>query len=39
MSFTSIEHLEDRILAFIEYHNSTQAKPYKWTYQGKLLTV
>ena len=39
MSFTSIEHLEDRILAFIEYYNSTLARPYKWTYQGTLLAA
>jgi hypothetical protein len=26
-----------KLLAFIDYFNSTMAKPFKWTYQGKLL--
>jgi hypothetical protein len=38
-SFTSVEDLETRILAFIAYYNRTMAKPFKWTYQGKALTV
>jgi ribosomal protein S15P/S13E len=38
-SFTSLEDLQTRILAFIEYYNRTMAKPFKWTYQGKALTV
>jgi DDE superfamily endonuclease len=38
-SFTSVEDLQTRILAFIEYYNRTMAKPFKWTYQGKALTV
>jgi len=37
-SFTSIEHLKAKVLAFIEYFNRTMAKPFKWTYQGKALT-
>ena len=36
-SFTSVEELEARVLAFIEYYNDTMAKPFKWTYQGKAL--
>lgn len=37
-SFASIEELEAKVLAFIGYYNQT-AKPFKWTYQGKALTV
>ena len=36
-SFSSIEHLKAKVLAFIEYFNRTMAKPFKWTYQGKAL--
>ncbi len=36
-SFTSLEDLGDRILRFIDYYNATMAKPYRWTYQGRLL--
>ncbi len=36
-SFTSINDLTTRVLAFIEYYNQTMAKPFKWTYQGKAL--
>jgi putative transposase len=38
-SFTSVEDLTARVLAFIEYYNRTMAKPFKWTYQGKPLMV
>jgi transposase len=38
-SFTSVQDLQSRLLAFIEYYNRTMAKPFKWTYQGKALTV
>lgn len=33
-SFTSIEALEARILAFIVYFNQTMARPFKWMFQG-----
>lgn len=33
-SFTSVEHLQQRILEFIDYFNQTMAKPFKWTYKG-----
>jgi hypothetical protein len=33
-SFTSTDDLRQRLLAFIEYHNQTMAKQYKWTYTG-----
>lgn len=38
-SFTSVEALEKRVLAFIEYFNATLAKPFKWTYKGRPLAV
>ena len=38
-SFTSLEHLKAKVLAFIEYFNRTMAKPFKWTYQGKALAA
>jgi hypothetical protein len=38
-SFTSVEEREKRALAFIEYFNTTLAKPFKWTYKGRPLTV
>jgi putative transposase len=38
-SFSSIDHLKTRILDFIDYFNLTMAKPFKWTYKGKVLAV
>jgi DDE superfamily endonuclease len=38
-SFISVENLRQRILAFIDYFNQTMAKPFKWTYTGRPLTV
>ena len=38
-SFTSVEELRARILAFIDYFNKTMAKPFKWTYAGRPLVV
>ena len=38
-SFTSIEQLSERILAFIQYFNQTLAKPFRWTYKRRSLTV
>jgi transposase len=38
-NFASIEDLKAKIEAFIAYFNETMAKPFKWTYQGKPLTV
>ena len=38
-SFTSIEDLQAKVLAFIDSYNRTMAKPFKWTYQGKALPV
>jgi transposase len=38
-SFTSVVDLTARVLAFIAYYNRTMARPFKWTYQGTLLTA
>ncbi len=38
-NFTSIEDLRRKVLAFIEYYNRTMAKPFKWTYQGRALSM
>ena len=32
-SFTSVEDLEAKVLAFIEYYNRTMARPFRWTYK------
>jgi hypothetical protein len=33
-SFSSKENLRQRLIKFIEYFNTTMAKPFKWTYTG-----
>ena len=38
-SFTSVADLQARICAFIAYFNATMAKPFKWTYGRKPLSV
>lgn len=38
-NFTSIGDLVGKVLSFVNYYNKTMAKPFKWTYQGKALTV
>ena len=38
-SFTSQAHLKAKILAFVDYFNRTLAKPFKWNYTGKPLTL
>jgi transposase len=38
-SFRSVEDLMQKVLGFIDYYNRTMAKPFKWTYQGKVLTA
>jgi transposase len=38
-SFTSVEDLKTRVLAFGAYFNATMAKPFKWTYGQKPLQV
>jgi hypothetical protein len=37
--FSSKHDLRARLLAFIAYFNTTMAKPFKWTYQGKPLAA
>jgi putative transposase len=37
--FSSKEGLKAKLLAFIDFFNRTMAKPFKWTYQGKVLTA
>jgi len=38
-SFSSLESLKQRLLAFIAYFNAVLAKPFRWTYAGKPLHV
>lgn len=38
-SFTAVDDLRQRILAFIDYFNTTMAKPFKWTYAGRPLVA
>jgi DDE superfamily endonuclease len=38
-NFTSKQDLNDKIAAFIDFFNKTMAKPFKWTYKGKILTA
>ena len=37
--FTSAEHLEAQILAFIATHNRAFAHPYRWTFTGDPLAA
>jgi transposase len=37
-SFTSIDDLTTRVMAFIDHYNRS-ARPFKWTYLGKTLTA
>jgi len=38
-SFTSVEDLQAKVLAFVAYFNTTMAKPFKWTYGRKPLSA
>ncbi len=38
-SFTSKEHLQQRIESFITHFNATMAKPFRWTMKGKPLVA
>ena len=38
-NFISVDDLQAKVLAFIDYYNLTMAQPFKWTYQGKALTA
>ena len=39
LSVKSKAELKQKILEFIDYFNKTMAKPFKWTYKGRPLTV
>jgi hypothetical protein len=38
-SFTSVEDLQAKLLAFLASYNRTMAQPFRWTYQGKPLVA
>jgi transposase len=38
-NFTSVEDLRAQVMAFVDHYNQTMAKPFKWTYQGKVLVA
>lgn len=38
-NFISQKDLKEKILKFMKYFNKTMAKPFKWTYRGKVLTA
>ena len=38
-NFLSQADLKTRIFEFIDYFNHTMAKPFQWTYKGKVLTA
>jgi transposase len=38
-SFHSINDLNAKVMAFVEYFNQTMAKPFKWTYRGRALCI
>ena len=38
-SFNSRGDLAAKIFDFIAYYNDKMATPFKWTYQGKVLTA
>ena len=38
-NFCSTDDLKTKVLAFIDYFNQTMARPFKWTYTGKVLVA
>lgn len=38
-SFPSIDALVDKVIDFIDYYNDNLAKPYNWTYTGRVLAA
>ena len=38
-SFKSVQDMENRIKEYIDYYNENIAKPFKWTYTGKILSA
>lgn len=39
LNCTSVNSLKNRVLEFISYFNKNMAKPFKWSYEGKVLCV
>ncbi len=37
-SFNSVDELVQKVLSFIAYYNK-QAKPFAWTYRGRVLST
>jgi len=38
-NFTSVADVQAKVLAFIDYFNQTMAKPFAWTFKGKVLAA
>jgi transposase len=38
-SFCSVEDLQQRICAFIDYYNQFMKRPFRWNFKGKLLLI
>lgn len=38
-NFLSLTDLHSKFFEFVQYYNDTMAKPFKWTYTGKALSV
>ena len=38
-NFKNKKDLNNKIMAFIEYFNEGMTKPFKWTYQGKVMVI
>ncbi|WAS99535.1 transposase [Nannocystis punicea] len=38
-SFSSLEALRERLVEFIAFFNRCMAKPFRWTYKGKVLAA
>ncbi|MFY0539476.1 transposase [Nannocystis pusilla] len=38
-SFSSLDDLRERLAGFIAFFNKCMAKPFRWTYQGKVLAA
>lgn len=38
-NFTSVEDVQAKVRAFIDYFNQTMAKPFAWTFKGKPLAA
>ena len=38
-NFTSVDDVQAKVRAFIDYFNQTMAKPFAWTFNGKALAI